>query len=98
MNTFKTTPLLPLSGAAGIGTLAYTAPEAVDKPATPASDVWSFGIMLLEMVTGVVRPPSLPSPPPPRLTDPWPYDAHLHLNALHFSVRIHSTTFIGRIS
>jgi serine/threonine protein kinase len=33
-------------------TLAYTAPEAVEGLITPASDVWSFGIMLYEMATG----------------------------------------------
>ena len=38
----------------GIGTLAYTAPEAVEGPSTSASDVWSFGILLFEMVTGEV--------------------------------------------
>ena len=36
--------------------LSYTAPEAaVDGPATAASDVWSFGVILNEMVMGKVR-------------------------------------------
>ena len=38
----------------GMVTLGYTAPEAIDGPSTPATDVWSFGIMLYEMVTGKV--------------------------------------------
>ena len=37
-----------------MSTLGYTAPEAIDGPSTPATDVWSFGIMLYEMVTGKV--------------------------------------------
>ena len=39
----------------GIGTLSYSAPETLESPATPASDMWSFGVMLHEMVTGQVR-------------------------------------------
>ena len=36
--------------------LSYTSPEAaVDGPATAASDVWSFGVILNEMVMGKVR-------------------------------------------
>ena len=38
----------------GMATIAYTAPEAIDGPATPATDMWSFGIMLNQMVTGKV--------------------------------------------
>ena len=37
-----------------MATIAYTAPEAIDGPATPATDMWSFGIMLNQMVTGKV--------------------------------------------
>ena len=40
-------------------TLSYTAPEVIDGPPTPATDVWSFGIMLYEMVTGKVIHPCL---------------------------------------
>jgi serine/threonine protein kinase len=36
----------------GVATLAYTAPEAVDGPRTPATDIWSFGVVLYEMLTG----------------------------------------------
>ena len=38
----------------GMATIAYTAPEGIDGPSTPATDVWSFGIMLNQMVTGKV--------------------------------------------
>ena len=38
----------------GMATIAYTAPEGIDGPSTTATDVWSFGIMLNQMVTGTV--------------------------------------------
>ena len=37
-----------------MATIAYTAPEGIDGPSTTATDVWSFGIMLNQMVTGKV--------------------------------------------
>ncbi|MFB9319538.1 protein kinase domain-containing protein [Cryptosporangium minutisporangium] len=36
-----------------VGTLAYTAPECLEgSPAGPAADVWSFGVMLYESLSG----------------------------------------------
>ncbi|GAX76599.1 hypothetical protein CEUSTIGMA_g4045.t1 [Chlamydomonas eustigma] len=42
----------PSHSGCGLGTMAYTAPEAIDDPLIPASDMWSFGILLYEMLTG----------------------------------------------
>eukprot|EP00955_Chlamydomonas_euryale_P023997 252911-Chlamydomonas_euryale.AAC.1 len=38
-------------------TLAYSAPELLHGPATPASDMWSFGMLLCEMMIWEVRAP-----------------------------------------
>ena len=49
---------------AGAGTAQYASPEALaGKPCTPASDVWSLGVMLFTMICGTTaiavraRPP-----------------------------------------
>ena len=45
---------LSVTGAV-IGTLAYMSPEQLrGEPATPRSDIYAFGIVLYEMVTGVL--------------------------------------------
>ena len=35
-----------------MSTLAYSAPETLDGQRSPATDVWSFGVLLYEMVVG----------------------------------------------
>jgi serine/threonine protein kinase len=36
-----------------VGTVSYLSPEALrGEPAVPASDIWSFGVLLHEMITG----------------------------------------------
>ncbi|HYH94269.1 MAG TPA: protein kinase [Candidatus Saccharimonadales bacterium] len=43
-----------------VGTLRYLAPERLTgSPATPASDVWALGAVLVELITGV---PAAPAP------------------------------------
>jgi serine/threonine protein kinase len=43
------------------GTLKYIAPELADSAApTPASDIWSFGITIAELVTGTLPWAHLP--------------------------------------
>jgi serine/threonine protein kinase len=37
-----------------IGTPEYMAPELVEDPATPASDIYALGVLLYQMVTGTV--------------------------------------------
>lgn len=45
---------LTLAGAV-VGTLSYVAPEVLSgEPATPASDLWAWGLVLLECLTGDV--------------------------------------------
>ena len=47
------TEMLPTQPGIVVGTVGYLAPEQVDgRPATPASDVFSLGCMLYEMVSG----------------------------------------------
>jgi serine/threonine protein kinase len=53
-------PVLPIANASSlsqtarpIGTLAYMAPEQLDgAPVSPATDIYAFGLILFEMVTG----------------------------------------------
>ena len=54
-----------------IGTLAYMSPEQrYGQPATPASDVYSVGATLMEMLTGQPPPVSDQAPPPPSSCHP----------------------------
>ena len=49
--TIKSFPSVTMQGAA-VGTPAYMAPELIErKPATPASDVFSFGVTVYQMLT-----------------------------------------------
>ena len=63
------TSSLTLPGTA-IGTLGYLAPELLrGAPATPASDVYAFGVVAYEALTG--QRPTDASPPAPSTLAPW---------------------------
>lgn len=64
-----------------VGTPEYMAPELVDQPATPASDIYALGILVYQMATGTVpfkgaNPVSIvmkhlkETPPPPSRLNP----------------------------
>lgn len=60
-----------------IGTLAYMSPEQrYGQPATPASDVYSVGATLTEMLTGQPPPVTGQPPPPPSSCHPDLVGAH----------------------
>jgi eukaryotic-like serine/threonine-protein kinase len=63
------TTSLTLPGTA-IGTLGYLAPELLHgAPATPASDVYAFGVVAYEALTG--QRPTDAAPPAPSALAPW---------------------------
>jgi len=64
-----------------VGTPEYMAPELVDQPATPASDIYALGVLVYQMATGTVpfkgaNPVSIvmkhlrEAPPPPSRFNP----------------------------
>jgi serine/threonine protein kinase len=68
------------------GTIAWMAPEAIRQTYSKGGDVWSFGVVLWEMLTSKQPVPILPSHPELFIVPQQPGPCHpteIHLPTTH---------------